>query len=382
MPNMMDYLTWRGDLTLRQASWNLVDSLLMASLSYNPFQDTVSDPQGKTLRECAPLLGLENMTGGQYFQQWRALLFAMAESERFGGMRLHDYVNEVDEERIIQFSALTAEMEDGSTFVAFRGTDNTLVGWREDFHMSFETPVPAQVEALAYLRRQAERTERPLRVAGHSKGGNLAAYAAAHLPPEFQRRILSVCSFDGPGLDEDTMNSPGYERIRPVLHSVLPQSSIVGLLMHYHPDYLVVRSTAVSILQHDAFTWQVRGTGFEELRQVDAASRIMDETLHAWLQNASPEQRRRFVDAMFEILNATHAETIAEMSNEKFRSALSMIQATRDMDPETRRMFNHLIGEFLRLGAGNVWELISSKVPRPRQRDGITGKPPPGTPSL
>ena len=249
MPNMMDYLTWRGDLTLRQASWNLVDSLLMASLSYNPFQDTVSDPQGKTLRECAPLLGLENMTGGQYFQQWRALLFAMAESERFGDMRLHDYVNEVDEERIIQFSALTAEMEDGSTFVAFRGTDNTLVGWREDFHMSFETPVPAQVEALAYLRRQAERTERPLRVAGHSKGGNLAAYAAAHLPPEFQRRILSVCSFDGPGLDEDTMNSPGYERIRPVLHSVLPQSSIVGLLMHYHPDYLVVRSTAVSILQ-------------------------------------------------------------------------------------------------------------------------------------
>ena len=116
MPNMMDYLTWRGDLTLRQASWNLVDSLLMASLSYNPFQDTVSDPQGKTLRECAPLLGLENMTGGQYFQQWRALLFAMAESERFGDMRLHDYVNEVDEERIIQFSALTAEMEDGSTF--------------------------------------------------------------------------------------------------------------------------------------------------------------------------------------------------------------------------------------------------------------------------
>ena len=129
----------------------------------------------------------------------------------------------------------------------YKRQDNTLVGWREDFHMSFETPVPAQVEALAYLRRQAERTERPLRVAGHSKGGNLAAYAAAHLPPEIQRRILSVCSFDGPGLDEDTMNSPGYERIRPVLHSVLPQSSIVGLLMHYHPDYLVVRLSLIHI---------------------------------------------------------------------------------------------------------------------------------------
>ena len=116
IPNLLFYLTWRGYLTLRQAAWNLVDSLLMASLSYNHFQDVVSDAQGKSLRECAPLLGLENMTGGQYFQQWRALLFAMAESERFGRMRLHDYVNEVDEERIIQFSALTAEMEDGSTF--------------------------------------------------------------------------------------------------------------------------------------------------------------------------------------------------------------------------------------------------------------------------
>lgn len=377
MPNMMDYLVWRGDLTLRQSAWNLVDSLLMASLSYNPFQNAVSDAQGMTLRECAPLLGLESMNGGQYFQQWRALLFAMADAARFGGMRLHDYVNEIDEERIIQFSALTAELEDGSVFVAFRGTDSTLVGWREDFHMSFESPVPAQVEAVAYLRRQAERTERPLRVAGHSKGGNLAVYAAAHLPAELQGRILSVCSFDGPGLDEETMHSPGYARIRPVLHSVLPQSSVVGLLMHYHADYTVVRSTAVSILQHDAFTWQVRGTGFEELRQVDTASRIMDETLHAWLKSATPEQRRQFVDAMFEILSATHAETIAEMSNEKFRSALSMLQATRDMDPETRRMFNHLIGEFLRLGAGNVWELISSKVPRPRLREGIQEKQPP-----
>ncbi len=381
MPNMMDYLAWRGDLTLRQAPWNLVDSLMMASLSYNPFQDVVSDAQGKTLRACAPLLGLEEMTGGQYFQQWRALLFAMAESERFGGMRLHDYVNEVDEERAIQFSALTAELEDGSVFVAFRGTDSTLIGWREDFNMSFESPVPAQVEAVAYLQRQAEQTQRPLRVAGHSKGGNLAAYAAAHLSPELQERILSVCSFDGPGLDEATMNSPGYARIRPALHSVLPQSSVVGLLMHYHTDYLVVRSTAVSILQHDAFTWQVRGTGFEELRQVDTASRIMDETLHAWLQNAGPEQRRCFVDAIFEILNATHAETIAEMGNEKFRSALSMLQATRDMDPETRRMFNHLIGEFLRLGAGNVWELISSKVSRPRLWDDSAEKHTPGKPA-
>ena len=360
---MMDYLTWRGDLTLKASPWCLVDSLVMASMSYNPFLDTVSDAEGMPLCECVPLLHLDKMTGNQYFQQWRGLLFGMADTERFGHMRMHDYVNDIDTERAIQFSAITAELEDGTTFIAYRGTDSTLIGWREDFNMSFETPVPAQTAALKYLIAQAARSDRPLRISGHSKGGNLAAYAAAHAPEAVQKRILSVCSFDGPGLDADTMESEGYARIKPVLHSVLPQSSIVGLLMNYHTDYIVVHSTAVSILQHDAFTWQLNGPHFEELQQVDAGSHIMDETVHAWLRNATPEQRKTFVDAMFDMLTATNAETTSEMSSEKFRTALTMFQASRNMEPETRKMFNHLIGEFLRLGAGNVWEMISAKVP-------------------
>lgn len=368
MPNMMDYLTWRGDLTLQASPWCLVDSLIMASMSYNPFQDVVADSTGMSLRECAPLLHLDKLTGNQYFQQWRGLLLGMAETERFGGMRMHDYVNDIDTERSIQFSAITAELSDGTTFVAYRGTDSTLVGWREDFNMSFETPVPAQTAAVEYLVRIAGQSDRPLRISGHSKGGNLAAYAAAHAPEAVQKRILSVCSFDGPGLDEKTMNSEGYARIRPVLYSVLPQSSIVGLLMNYHADYIVVRSTAVSIMQHDAFTWQLNGPNFEELQQVDAGSHIMDETVHAWLREASPEKRKVFVDAMFELLTANNAETTSEMSSEKFRTALAMLQASWDMEPETRKMFNHLIGEFLRLGAGNVWEMISAKVPRRRLR--------------
>ena len=149
MPNMMDYLTWRGDLSLQAAPWCLVDSLILASLSYNPFGQTIASPEGMTLRDCAPLLGLEKMTGNLYFQQWRALLLTMAETERFGSMRLHNGVDLVDPARGMQFAALTAELSDGSCLIAFRGTDSTLVGWREDFNMSFESPVPAQTEATA-----------------------------------------------------------------------------------------------------------------------------------------------------------------------------------------------------------------------------------------
>ena len=363
MPNMMDYLTWRGDLSLQAAPWCLVDSLILASLSYNPFGQTIAGPEGMTLRDCAPLLGLEKMTGSLYFQQWRALLLTMAETERFGSMRLHNGVDLVDPARGMQFAALTAELSDGSCLIAFRGTDSTLVGWREDFNMSFESPVPAQTEATAYLTACAAQTSRPLRVVGHSKGGNLAAYAAAHAPAEVQQRLLCVCSFDGPGLDDATMSSEGYARIRPVLSSVLPQSSVVGLLMNYHTDYHVVKSTAVSLFQHDAFTWQLQGPRFVELQQVDAGSRIMDETVHDWLAQATPAQRKTFVDAMFEILSSAHVDTIQEMRSEKFRSALAMLQATWDMDPEMRRMFNHLLGEFFRLGAGNVWETLTAHVP-------------------
>ena len=361
MANLNDYMLWRGDLTLAVSPWNLIDSLAMASLSYNPFSDKIADSRGMTLAEIVPHLGLEKLDGNVYFKQWRQLAFDMADSDRFGQMRMHDYVDVVDEQTEMQFSAISADLSDGAVFVAYRGTDSTLVGWREDFNMSFESPVAAQVAAVDYLERIAAMSNKPIRVSGHSKGGNLAAYAAACASPEVQKRILSVCSFDGPGLDDSVINSEGYARIKPVLWSVLPQSSIVGLLMAYHADYTVVRSTAVSILQHDAFTWQIKGTAFEEMQQVDTSSKIMDETVHEWLKLATVEQRRIFVDAMFDIMEATHASTIKEMSSEKFRTAAAMLQATRSMDVETRKMFNHLLGEFIRLGAGNVWECIYSK---------------------
>ena len=166
----------------------------------------------------------------------KELLERMAASNRFGGLMLRDFVNEVDAARSIQFSAVTADCPDGSVLVAFRSTDSTLVGWKEDFMMAFETPVPAQTEAVAYLERAAASAAGPLRLAGHSKGGNLAVYAAMNAPDAVQARIEAIYSFDGPGLDEDSIRSERYARIRSRIFSFLPQASIVGLLLAYHPD--------------------------------------------------------------------------------------------------------------------------------------------------
>ncbi|MGN1020212.1 MAG: Mbeg1-like protein [Aristaeellaceae bacterium] len=364
MPNMMDYLTWRGDLPMTAAPFTPVDGLILASMSYNDLGPRAEGGEGMLLQELAPLLPLREQTGNQYFVQWRDLLYAMADTARFGPIRLHDYVNLVDDARNIQFSAVTAELPDGRSCVCFRGTDSTLVGWREDFTMAFESPVPAQMEALTYLERTALLHTGELLVVGHSKGGNLASYAAAHAAPATQARIRGIYSFDGPGLDDATLESEGYGRIREALHSIIPQSSVVGLLLAHHPNYTVVRSTALSLLQHDAFTWQLTGPRFEELGDVDAGSQLMDETLHEWLCQAPPEQRKVFVDTLFTLLESTGAATLNDLSADRLHSAQAILSATREVEAETGRMIARLISSFVSIGMGNLLDAATRK---PRQ---------------
>lgn len=357
MANMMDYLTWRGDLTLAHAPWTMVDSLLMASFCYNDVGSLAAGPEGMPLRELSLLLDLNERTGNIYFEQWRALLYAMADTERFGSMRVHDYVDCHSTDLTSQFSAMTLQPENGPTVVAFRGTDASIVGWHEDCNMSFET-VPAQVAAADYLQRMAAASEGGMVVVGHSKGGNLAAYAAAHVPPEVQERLVSVCSFDGPGLDEATLTSPGYARIAPRLTCMIPQSSVVGLLLGYHRDYVIVYSDAVGLLQHDAFTWQLAGPCFQVVEHNDLQSQWLDRTVHDWLAQRSPEERKTFVDALFSLVEPTHALTTDELMADKLKTAAALVQANMEMEPEQRRMLAQMLTQLLSIGAAHSRELV------------------------
>lgn len=358
MPNMMDYLAWRGDLTLAASPWNDVDSLIMACMCY---ADLPAAAQGTLMWQQAAL----SLPAGQeistdFIRQCYVLLTKAAEHPRFADLALHSFVNEVDPERDIQFSAVTADLPDGTRFVAFRGTDHSIVGWREDFTMAFESPVPAQTAALSYLERAAE-AGKPLRIGGHSKGGNLACYAAAHASEGARALIDSIYSFDGPGLDDATVVSDGYARIRGRIHSYIPQSSVIGLLLAYHEDYTVVRANAIGLAQHDAFTWQVLGTEFIEVDEVDRASQVVDQTVHAWLTQVSPDQRRVFIDTLFDILEATNATTFKDLTRDPRRSIAAIIQATRSTDPEVLRMIAQLIGRFLKTGAATLFDTLTGR---------------------
>ena len=219
----------------------------------------------------------------------------------------------------------------------FRGTDSSIVGWKEDFDMGYESPVPAQEEAVRYLEGIASRSIGPLRIAGHSKGGNLAAYAAAFCSKKTQDRIRRVCSFDGPGLSEEALESDGYKRIQPRLLSLIPKSSVVGMLLGYHTDYMVVEASKRGILQHDSFSWQLNGPVFVRAEDIDDKSAAFSDGMHQWLKDCTREERQTFVEAMFTVISATEAKTTGEIAAKKQEAINAMLTAMMKMDPELRR---------------------------------------------
>ena len=249
MANVLDYLDWRGDLTLAQSPFSHVDSLVLCRLSYLPFEGILpglySDTAISIFQAAERLLGDTSSPVIQASQKKLTprdgkLLQKLAQSRRFSHMTLSKYINSVDRATQKQFSALTVHTGDGCLYVAYRGTDSTLVGWKEDFNMGFMTPVPSQREAISYLEHIAHNSSEQLRVGGHSKGGNLAIYAAAFSSPSIQSRILQVDSHDGPGFLPKVMHSAGYQAIRSKITTFLPQSSVIGMLLEHEEEYIIV----------------------------------------------------------------------------------------------------------------------------------------------
>ena len=359
MANMIDYLVWRGELTLEASPWNEVDGLLLATLSYLNFHG-IQHPKGWTLEELKRLDAVIPSTSSSYPLRKQAFE-GMADSIRFGRSRVHHFIAMTDETKTMQFSAMCVDLPDGTMGVAFRGTDNTMIGWREDFNMAYQTRVPGQIAAEYYLTRAAQATDKPLRVTGHSKGGNLAVYAAASVAPEVQDRIVSLQVYDGPGMNREISSGEGYGRIRDKIRSYIPQTSIIGLLMDYYQPYTVVKSTAGGISQHDPMTWQVYGKHFEELPSIDRTAGLICETLHEWLQNSTPEQRGAFVDAMFQMADGINATKMSDITNEKLRSMWKMFGTRKEIDPELRRVFSRLTAQAVTLGFGNVVERVRGK---------------------
>ncbi len=383
MANILDYLIWRGDIPFSAVPFNEVDAVILSRISYMRLDrfmfyagmDPISLPSAvkklldPSVRPSANPLSESNIK----------MLTALSDAPRYSGIEMLYYVSHFDAKHQVQFAAVTFRLAENSYYVAFRGTDNTLIGWKEDFNMSFSCPVPSQGEAVRYLDSlgrklgviPAAKEEGALPavpasdcrfiVGGHSKGGNLAVYSSAFCSEELQKRIDLVYNFDGPGFNPPVLESEGYTRICDRVSTFVPQSSVVGMLLEHEEKYTIVRSTSKNIWQHDTFSWEVGRSGFTALESVTNGSRFLDYTIKAWMTSLEPARRERFVDAVYRVLLDTNVSTVRELTQNKFSTFRKVYASVRKQDEQTRKDLAHSVKLFAKSAKVGMIKLLEER---------------------
>lgn len=338
MADMLGYLDWRGDVPFSVSPFNEVDALLLAELSYFPAEGTVSKDMSEpvSLKEAYSKFKADKVPEEVRiisFEQDVELMRKMSESRRFADMKIAAYTNVINPSIDLQFAALTCIMDD-FIYVSFRGTDGSIAGWKEDCNISFMDETAAQCMAVEYVKKHLTNDSRPLVLGGHSKGGNLAVYAAAFCPGEIQQRVSRIYSFDGPGFKDEITSSEGYKAVSRKIISVIPQSSLVGQLLSSSIEHRIVKSTASGIMQHLAYSWQVEAHSFDYAEELSKTGVFINRTMSSWLSSMDDNDRQTFVDAVFGVLEASDSETFKGMHNNRRKSFAAIIKALKALSPE------------------------------------------------
>ena len=365
MSTIFDYLDYVAYDSIYDRPFKELDVLALTELTYLPFDRIV--PQGDTtnievrLSDASELV--DRTTNFTVTNQHLQLVDKLATSKRFKNLKLLNYVDEYDPDVQKQFAAMTYRLTMDVYLVVFRGTDDTLIGWKEDFHMTYMDHVPSQRRAASYLQHvMKEFPKGRFMVAGHSKGGNLAAYACSYLPDHLIERVDAIYCYDAPGLNKAIIETEGYQRIAHLVHRFVPQGSIVGMMLEVPEPATIVKSRAFGgFAQHDAFTWMVEKDGFGTLDQTSPDSQQTDETLKQWVRETSADERKKFFDTFFGIFLDAGITSINDLMNLKnFSKIKEIFQNAQDLDPTEREMLERLAKQLIdtRVQAWKKWQTV------------------------
>lgn len=401
MADMLDYLDWRGDIPFSTDPFNEVDSLILSETAYVDFEGIVPGLEEKSDTEvlrinAVPVVSVadaarrfwdlhseaEIESSNTLYKRAPYVLDRLCSGARFGEMYLGGYVNQVSSEKNEQMSAITYFLSDGSTFTAFRGTDDTLIGWKEDFTFSFMKETAGQKSAVEYLNKMygtcqsvdnasTEKTicqeggaDFPIRVGGHSKGGNFAVYASAFCRADIRKRIVQVYSNDGPGLLDEITQMQEYKEILPKVHSVVPEESLFGILLNSGYYHKVTKSSEKGLWQHDALSWQIKRNHFEEAEGISSGSIALKKGIESWVYGMTPEERRETVDIIFTLLEETGFENVSELSAEHLRSIPDLVHAYMELSTEEKHTFHESVIRLIKSGASSITGELQERIAR------------------
>ncbi len=377
---IFDYLIWRGDLPFSADPLNEVDSVILSMICFLDFSNVVPGVDGRGSVSLADAMAQmpkeftgERRLGAIIPDDILDMAHFAAECPRFRDTRLFGFESIIDEDKEMQFAAMTFRLPDDSLFVAYRGTDDTIVGWKEDFNMTFLSHVPAQERAAAYLNEVGTRHKGNIYTGGHSKGGNLAIWAAVHCNPAIRNRVQMAYSNDGPGFTRDMLESYEYITMRDRCMTYVPQSSLVGMLMEHDNNYRIIYSDEAGLMQHDPYSWAIERNHYVYLENRSAFGEHSDAAIRLWLNSMTAEERRQLVSDLFDVLESTGCKTLTELATTKgvMKSALTTLAG---YDKPRRQQLTRLLARFVAaqvetaapetelLGKVESWE----KLPRPK----------------
>ena len=340
MGKILDYVRWRGDLTLDREPFNSLDAGLFAAFAYLPFDPSV---KGHTLEAATKRL-IQKKTL-IHSDKLEAELVNL--SNRYKNMHFLDWSHLSQKKPPVQFTAMTIELDSETILVAYRGTDGSMVGLNEDVDMSYQPEIFGQSVAADYLDKMAQAyPDKKIYTVGHSKGGNFAAYALYAASPSLQDRVIKTYSFDGPGFMKEMYNQIEFQRVIPKMMTYVPEGSIFGMMLDHPERVIVVKSRMKHLMkQHNPLHWEVARNSFVMAPGLSNASRIIRSTFISWNTKIPREKREAFWLAFFTALESQKITEASQLTTNKIRGAIQFSHAYLALDPDARLIANEIISD-------------------------------------
>ena len=347
MGNLITYVQQYEAQTFQEKSLTDIDILVLTEIAYLPFDEIVPSSfevkAGISLNQLGEkfetIKEKEHENNPFMITKERIqLLDVVSKSQRYKDIKVFGFMNDIDDELTKQFAAVCYQWEEESRWIIFRGTDESLTGWKEDFMMTYSDLIPAQIDAIEYLRKQAELFSGSLNISGHSKGGNLSLYASAMQEEDIQNRIQQIYCWDAPGVHRSILNTEGYQRVVLKAKRYIPQDSIVGLMLESQVQYHIIESQGSGISQHSALMWNIEDDHFVELTELTRNSQLTDQTFKQWTEVVSDEELKLFFDAFFELFFEMGVETVNDVYYNFRMYMQKFFEKAYQMDTEKREI--------------------------------------------
>ena len=366
MNNLLSYINKYGDISFDKEGLNELDIAILTVLSYLNFDgilrfDDTKTKLGDAVSNFFELYSKKELSNhGIGLKDAYKVALAIKDKNRFKDLDLYNYYYITNHD--IQFSALFIDIDDKNTIISIEGTDDEVAGWREDFELAYRYPIPAQRECINYLNKNISTfSNRKYILTGHSKGGNLSLVGGMNVSVLKQNRISKIYSFDGPGLRKKEYKSYKYKHIKNKVVSIIPNYSVVGLLLNNHKNYKIVESKKKGILAHSIYNWKVKDKSFVFTDKLSSFSIELDKIITKWIDNNDDKSKKIFVNDLFSIFDRCNIVSLERIHAKDVKAILLMLKESKNMSNETKAMIKDFVSILFDIIKDDTFTFIKSK---------------------